>query len=139
MLASLDGEHVLVIGLGLAFALVSMTVQQRGRVQRERLETMRALASGSLDETTKRQLLAQLGQASDNAAGGLLRFVTLRRTCFIVGWILLAAAGVQWAANDFNPDRPRVIAALLVGGIAVMAFPVALREFERRLDMPRKT
>jgi len=136
-------EEVFFVFLVLAMFAFGAWLFTRFRTRQEQLKTIQqVIASGKMDETTRKSLLESLSSAERRSnqmwdvivanAGRVTRMVVA-----IAGWLTFVISTGALVAVLMTDDRRRddeiFVAVIFVGvGFALITLPMALREIESR-------
>lgn len=127
----MNPEVLLIIVLAGFFAVVLTWISKRSQERLARLQLLeKALGSPALDEDSRR-LLADALRAQARAASWRL---SLPAVLMLVGWVgLFLGAGIAlFGPRNVYPTSQTVGLAVVLGAVALMTLPIALREAEKR-------
>ena len=115
---------IYIVGIVFFFVYLMTRVSSREKVQKARLELVeRALESGAIDESTKRELLEAVTRKPQSLAHPLV----------LLGWIgLFAGIGmiVLASMDDAYLWKPAILTTAISFG--VLSLPIASRELQSR-------
>ncbi|MBM4060938.1 MAG: hypothetical protein FJ265_07555 [Planctomycetes bacterium] len=133
---------VFCFGLPVIALIVGLLVARSGRghaLRMKRLQVLQeALRHPQLDDATRRELLAVLGQEHRRGSAG--RLARFGYAAFLgVSWLMFVAGGAGWIYSEFVDLRWRdaePFIVLTIAGFALLTLPVAVRELLGRGRTP---